>query len=48
MTTIEEVAQLRDRIEDAEGESAACSDNNCGCHRVASQLEEEIEWLLEQ
>ncbi len=48
MNTTEEIAQLRERIEDAEGESAACSDNDCGCHRVPPQLEEEIEWLLEQ
>ena len=36
-------ASLHERLIDAEGESGACSDNECGCHRGARELREEIE-----
>ena len=37
------IASLRERLIDVEGESGACSDNECGCHRGARELREEIE-----
>lgn len=36
--------QLRERLEDAEGESGSCSDEECGCHRTPSTVREELEY----
>lgn len=37
--------ELRRRIADAEGESGACSDRDCSCHRVPNELREELEYM---
>ena len=36
------IEELRERVTDAEGESGACSDPECGCHSAAKFLRAEL------
>jgi hypothetical protein len=38
------IEQHRERTIDAEGESSACSDGDCGCHRAARFLRDELDY----
>ena len=40
-------AELKEMLEDAEGEAGSCSDGDCGCQKVAWRIEDEIVWRLE-
>lgn len=35
-------------LEDAEGESGSCSDDDCSCHRAMWPIRDEIEWRKSQ